>query len=118
MKLQDQSQSFSAGHEKDRRRYPRCTVNVQIEIRPDGSEVPLRLETTDLSRGGCYVQVVRPLSIGKRLGATLWLDGEPIVVRGLVVTRHPSFGNGIMFIDFEGDGEQVLNRYTNRLIGR
>ena len=118
MNLQDQSQSFYAGHEKDRRLHPRCTVNVQIEIRPDGSGVPLRLETTDLSRGGCYVQVMLPLPIGKRLGATLWLDDEPIVVRGLVVTRHPSFVNGIMFMDFEGDGEQVLHRYMNKLIGR
>jgi hypothetical protein len=118
MNLQNQSQSFSAHHEKDRRRYPRCTVNVQIEIRPDGSEVPLRMETTDLSRGGCYVQAMLPLSIGKRLGATIWLDGDPIVARGLVVTRHPSFGNGIMFIDFEGEGEQLLSRYINRLIGR
>jgi hypothetical protein len=50
--------------------------------------------------------------------STLWLDEEPIVVRGLVVTRHPSFGNGIMFMDFEGDGEQVLHRYMNKLIGR
>jgi PilZ domain len=117
MNLQDQSQSFSAGLEADRRRYPRRTVNVQIEIRPDGSDIPLRLETTDLSRGGCYVQIMLPLSLGKRLGATLWLDGEPIVVRGLVVTRHPSFGNGIMFLDFEAQGEQVLNRYMDKLIG-
>jgi hypothetical protein len=102
----------------DRRRFPRCTVNVQIEIRPDGSGIPLRLETTDLSRGGCYVQIMLPLSLGKRLGATLWLDGAPIVVRGLVVTRHPSFGNGIMFLDFEGEGGQVLNRYMDKLIGR
>jgi hypothetical protein len=35
-----------------------------------------------------------------------------------VVTRHPSFGNGIMFLDFEGEGGQVLNRYVDKLIGR
>jgi hypothetical protein len=117
MNLQDQSQSVPVGFESDRRRYPRRTVNVQIEIRPDGSDIPLRAETTDLSRGGCYVQIMLPLSLGKQLGATLWLDGEPIIARGLVVTRHPSFGNGVMFLDFEAQGEQALNRYMDRLMG-
>jgi hypothetical protein len=53
MNLLDQSQPLPIGFESDRRRYPRRTVNVQIEVRPDGSDIPLRLETTDLSRGGC-----------------------------------------------------------------
>jgi hypothetical protein len=95
----------------DRRRHPR--YSVQIEIHPDGTEVPMRLETTDLSRGGCYVQLMMTLSVGVRLRATLWLDGTPIVVRGLVVTRHPQFGNGIMFVDFEGEGATLLDRYLN-----
>jgi hypothetical protein len=27
------------------------------------------------------------------------------------VTRHPQFGNGIMFLEFEGGGERLLGRY-------
>jgi hypothetical protein len=95
----------------DRRRYPRFTTQVQIEIHQDGSDVPMHLETTDLSRGGCYVQLMMPLSLGTRLHATLWLDGSPLRIRGLAVTRRPQFGNGIMFVDFEADGEQLLKRY-------
>jgi hypothetical protein len=101
--------------EEDRRRHPRYSVQVQIEIHQDGSDVPMRLETTDLSRGGCYIQLMIPLSVGIRLQATLWLDGYPVVVRGLVVTRHPEFGNGIMFVEFEGQGEQLLHRYLDAI---
>jgi PilZ domain-containing protein len=107
----DAQPSVRALPEPDRRLYPRYTVQVQIEIRPDGNDVPLRLVTTDLSRGGCYVQMLMQLSLGIRLQTTLWLDGYPIVIRGLVVTRHPQFGNGIMFVEFEGQGEQLLTRY-------
>ena len=53
----------------DRRHYSRFTVNVQIEIHQDGSDVPTRIETTDLSRGGCYIQLEVPLSVGIRLQA-------------------------------------------------
>jgi hypothetical protein len=56
-----------------------------------------------------------PLSVGIRLHATLWLDGTPLRVRGLVVTRHPEFGNGIMFVEFEGEGEGLLEQYLNAI---
>lgn len=99
----------------DRRRHPRYTVNVPIEIHEDGSNVPLRFETTDLSRGGCYIQLMIPLSVGVRLRATVWLDGCPVIVRGLVVTRHPQFGNGIMFVEFDGEGDKLLQQYLDAI---
>jgi len=115
MNSPDAQPSAPARTERDRRRHPRYTVQVQIEIRQDGNDVPMRLETTDLSLGGCYIQLMIPLSVGIRVHATLWLDGCPVVFRGLVVTRHPEFGNGIMFVEFEGEGEQLLNRYLQAI---
>jgi PilZ domain len=116
MILRNDNQPNLEAPQIDRRTSPRHTVNVQIEIRVEGEAVPLRLETTDLSRGGCYVQVMIPLSVGLRVQAKLWLDGTPIVIRGLVVTRHPQFGNGIVFVDFESDAEPTLNRYLDVLV--
>lgn len=118
MDLQERSNANAVATEVDRRRYPRRTVNVPIAIQPDGAGVPLRLETTDLSRGGCYVQMVMPLPVGHRLKATLWLDSVAIQLQGAVVSRHPSFGNGIMFVGFEGDSEPLLNAYIDKLVGR
>lgn len=108
-------QPSTALTKNERRRYPRYTVQVQIEIHQEGSDVPMRLETTDLSRGGCYIQLIMPLPVGVRVQATLWLADYPIVVRGRVVTRHPQFGNGIMFVDFEGQAEVILNRYLDAI---
>ena len=116
MNLLNVESSTTALTRNDRRRYPRYTVEVQIEIHEEGSDVPTRLETTDLSRGGCYIQLLMPLSVGIRVQATLWLADYAIVVRGCVVTRHPQFGNGIMFLDFEGQGEVLLNRYLDAIV--
>lgn len=107
----DSQSPTSTGIAPDRRQHRRYTVQVQIEIHPEGSDVPLRLETTDISRGGCYVQLLMPLELHTLVRATLWLDGYPIGVRGQVVTRHPQFGNGISWLQFEGEGEQLLRRY-------
>jgi len=116
MNLFDAQSSTSAPIEHDRRRYPRRTVQVQAELHLEGSDIPLRLETTDLSRGGCYVQSMIPLAIAARLRIRFWLDGQPIIVLGRVVTRHPQFGNGIMFMDYEGQAELLLNRYLDAIV--
>ena len=113
MNRPDTQLSNSTVNEEDRRHHERYTVQVQIEIHPEGSTTPLRLTTTDLSRGGCYIQLLDQLSLGVRVRATLGLDGDAIQVHGLVVTRHPRFGNGIMFIEFEGEGERLLGRYLD-----
>lgn len=107
----DAQHSAAALHEPERRRHARYTVQVPIEILLEDTQISARCETTDLSQGGCYIQLVVPLPVGIRLHATLWLDGYPIVIRGLIVTRHPDFGNGIMFVDIEGQGEALLTRY-------
>lgn len=115
MNLPDPRSSNLASTEPDRRQHRRYTVQVQIEIRQEGNDIPLRLETTDLSRGGCYIQLIPALSLGTHVQVTLWLDGQPAVIHGRVVTRHPQFGNGIMFLDFEGEGAQLLNRYLEAI---
>ena len=100
----------------ERRHFPRHPVQVQIELHQEGSDVPLRLETTDLSRGGFYVQLMMPLTVGTYVNARLWIDDYPIRVRGRVVTRHPQFGNGIMFLEFQGNAEQILTRYLGAIV--
>ena len=98
---------------RDRRAHPRLEVQVQVELRKEGSDVPYRLQTADLSKGGCYVQMMMTMPVGTRLKATLWLDDVPVRVRAQVVTSHPQFGNGVMFTEFEGTGKQVLERYLD-----
>ena len=100
---------------RDRRAYPRLELQVQIELREEGSDVPLRLQTTDLSKGGCYVQMMMTLAVGTWVRATLWLDDSPVRVRARVVTSHPQFGNGLMFTEFEGSGKQLLERYLDAM---
>jgi c-di-GMP-binding flagellar brake protein YcgR len=115
MNLPSHQRSEAAASPVERRRFPRYSVQVQIELHQEGSDVPLRMETTDLSGGGCYIQLMMTLSVGTYVNATLWLDDSPVRVRGRVVTRHPQFGNGIMFLEFQGNGEQVLARYLDTI---
>ncbi len=99
----------------EKRLYPRHAIHLSLELRPEGSDVPLRLETSDISRNGCYIETMMPFSVGTKVEAKLWLGESRIVVRGRIVTSHPQFGNGIMFLEFDGDGEQRLRNYLASL---
>jgi c-di-GMP-binding flagellar brake protein YcgR len=94
-----------------RRHYLRYTVQVPIELQPENCETILSTETTDLSRNGCYVRLRNPLPLALRLHAVLWLGTVPIQVEGRVVTRHPEFGNGIMFLKIQDRDEKTLTTY-------
>ena len=99
----------------DRRRDPRHSVQVQIELREQGSDVPMRMNTTDLSRGGCYVELMMTLPVGTNVTGTLWLSNCSVRIRGRVVTCHPQFGNGIKFLEFQDNGNIVLAQYLDAI---
>jgi c-di-GMP-binding flagellar brake protein YcgR len=97
----------------ERRRYLRIQVAVQIEIRPEGTNVPMRLETSDLSLGGCYVEMALTLDVGTKLDIVLWLDQQKVSTRAVVVTRHPQFGNGICFLSVFPENEARLRAFLD-----
>ena len=113
MEFASNQSATNSSSQEDRREFRRYNVNVQIEVRERDSEVPLRMQTTDLSRGGCYIQLMMPLQVGAYLNCKFWLGDKAVEARGRVVTRHPQFGNGIIFLDFIGDGAQLLANYLN-----
>lgn len=97
----------------ERREYPRYILHIPIEVRLEGSDVPMRLQTTDISRNGCYIETRMPCPVGTKIEAKLWLGEARILVRGRIVTSHPQFGNGIMFLAFDADGEQRLRDFLD-----
>ncbi len=99
----------------DRRAHPRLPLQVQVELRKEGSDVPFRLQTSDLSAGGCYIQLMMTMPVGTWLRVTLWLGDSPVRARARVVTRHPQYGNGVMFVEFQGNGKQTLESYLDAM---
>ena len=114
--LMTAEQSLNAGKE-ERREFPRYPVALPIELHPAGSDVPYRLQTTDISQGGCYVEMAIPLEAGAALEIILWINEHRLQITGRVVTRHPQFGNGIEFTRFHEDGERHLEAFLKDVGG-
>jgi hypothetical protein len=101
--------------EAERRLHQRYSVHLPIQLQSEGTATPILLETSNLSLYGCSVMMAVQLPVGIRVQATLTLAEHRIPIRGRVITRHPQFGNGIMFIKFEDDGEQRLRKFLEAL---
>ena len=99
----------------ERRKYPRSQAAVQIELRPEGAAAPTHTHTTDLSVGGCYVEMNFTLQVGTRLDLVLWLADEKFTTKAIVATHHPYFGNGIQFVDMSQGDQSKLKRFLNSL---
>jgi len=97
----------------ERRRFRRLKASVQAELRVEGKDIPIRTETSDLSEGGCYIEMPITIESGARLHVVLWLDQERVGMEARVVTCHPQFGNGIEFTAMPADCRDKLRRYLD-----
>lgn len=95
----------------ERRRHDRVNLAVPVEFKPEGADCFTHAETSDISCGGCYVEMGITLPVGTRLELHLWLNEKKLSTTAVVVTHHPSFGNGIQFIDLMPEEYDQLYRF-------
>ena len=94
----------------EKRRHPRVTIRIPVELRVEDSELVMRTATSDISLGGCYVEMMFTLQRGAQLEMTFDI-GERILVLGRVVTCDPHVGNGIEFSKILPEDEEELRHY-------
>jgi c-di-GMP-binding flagellar brake protein YcgR len=96
---------------EERRKYPRRTVRVPVELRWDASGSAIRGETADLSLGGLYVEMLFTLEIGTELDVRLQLGESTLLAAGRVVTCDRTVGNGIQFLTMLPEDREELARF-------
>jgi len=95
----------------DRRKHPRFKVYAPIEFCPEGSAGPIRGKTSDLSLGGCYVEMMFTFAIGTKMEMSLQVGDRAIRVMAIMVTRDLHIGNGIKFVDMLPEDRDALRSY-------
>jgi len=97
------------------RQHPRFKVALPVELRQPGVNVPLRAQTGDIGLGGCYVEMTSTQQVSKEVEVILWVGQEKVVARGVVVSNHPAFGNGIKFTDVSDQDRARLQKLVESL---
>lgn len=90
--------SVAAVAEADNRRsQARLSCRIGAEVYRTGVSVPNHCCLTDLSAGGCYLEVSLPFPIGSTVEIVVRAKELKLHLRGTVQASHPGYGMGVAF---------------------
>jgi hypothetical protein len=94
-------------------------VAVPAETRHPLENYPRRGQTSNVSEGGCYIEMVQTLDPATGIDVVLWLGDVKIEARAEVVSQHSNMGNGIRFMRMAGGDKSRLRQFleTARISG-
>jgi CheY-like chemotaxis protein len=81
----------------NRRTQTRYACRLGAEVYRTGNNVPNHCCLTDLSSGGCYLEVSLPFPSGSSVEILVRTQDMKLRLRGLVQASHPGYGMGIAF---------------------
>jgi len=101
--------------EDNRRRFQRHKISFPLEFRDERVNTPMRVNATDISGNGCYVEVAMPLPIGTVLKVDYWIDQERVTATATVRTRDPGVGMGIEFTGMPDETKKRFQAHLDKL---
>jgi hypothetical protein len=76
---------------------------------------PIRCQLTDLSVGGCYLEISSPFPVSSRLVLSMRAAGIELRAQGVVRIMHPDRGMGVEFTQNTREHRAALEKFLNVL---
>jgi hypothetical protein len=99
----------------NRRRFARHRVSFPLEVRDERVNTPMRVNATDISGSGCYVETILPLAVRTTLRVDLWIGEEHVSTSAVVRTSDPGVGMGVEFIGLTPERQQKLQAHLDKI---
>jgi hypothetical protein len=99
----------------NRRRRARHKISFNLELRDERTNVPLRVNATDISGNGCYIETIMPMPVGTPLKVNFWMAEEHVVTNAIVRTCDPGVGMGIEFLTLTPDLQDGFQALLEKL---
>src|SRR5260370_36571587 len=100
----------------ERRRAPRYPIISDAEITEMASETKLSARTSDLSAGGCFLDMINPSPEGTEIVVRISRADTTFTARGKVVFQFPNMGMGVMFTSVPASQQAVLGKWLERVL--
>src|SRR5271155_1281245 len=99
----------------NRRRFLRHKISYPLEFRDERVNTPMRVNATDISGNGCYVETVMPMAVTTVLKVDFWIDQVHVAASATVRTRDPGVGMGIEFTGLPDDSKKRFQAHLDKL---
>jgi c-di-GMP-binding flagellar brake protein YcgR len=86
----------------------------QPDIEPD--DPPVKCKLTDLSLGGCYLQIRSPFPLRARVILSMQLPDLKLQVEGVVRVMHPEVGMGVEFSQKTPAQREKVEKFIHALV--
>jgi len=95
---------------KNRRAYPRLSCCLAAELKVEGNATLLVGKVTNVSRGGCYVEINNLLTTTTRVKVAFPTDSGVLEVESTVVRNNPGVGFAVKFDDALPGTREIVKR--------
>lgn len=97
--------------EQERRRSPRYSFIAHAEMHEDSSQVRVVSRVSELSRYGCYLDMMNPFPAGTLVTLRITADQETFETHAKVIYSTPNMGAGVVFLDVAPKYQPLLQRW-------
>ena len=111
------SDSYTPPLAGDRRQFARFKCFISALVRVQGSQLPLWGQVTDISQGGCYVQIPQPLKVGTKVSLELLMKLANLRGEGVVCSSHAGRGMGIKFVEMSNEYRDQVRQFVKWFAG-
>jgi hypothetical protein len=100
---------------RERRSVPRFNLIATAEITEPASEVHISGRISEISRKGCYLDVLNTLPVGTRLRLTISRDQGAFTADAKIIYVQEGMGMGIFFLDVDAEQLRILDNWLAEL---
>ena len=97
----------------NRRTQTRYACRLSAEVYRPGLSIPHRCCLTDLSSGGCFLEVALPFPPGSTLDIVVRTYEMRLRLKGTVLISHPGYGMGVVFESDTREEQDKLKKLTD-----
>jgi hypothetical protein len=102
---------------RDKREVPRYSFFAEVTVTDVANDMRMSGRISEISRKGCYVDILNPLPVGTSLKLKISRDQGIFMTPGTIIYTQPGMGMGVAFIDIPADQLKTLDTWLAELNG-
>jgi len=102
---------------REKRSVPRYSLIASVEIVEPVSDVHISGRISEVSRKGCYLDILNTLPVGTKIRLTVTRDQGTFTTLGRIIYVQEGMGMGVAFLETAADQMTVLDAWLAELHG-
>jgi hypothetical protein len=97
--------------DNERRQSPRFAFIANGELREEETDTRLTTRVSEISRTGCYLDMMNPLPNGTPIRVSINAGGELFQAKAKIIYAVEHMGAGIHFVEIDSANQPILERW-------